>query len=85
MAQIIKDTQDPFHDDFYICSNCHNLLFTSHVFYKPVKTEQDTMAKIVFGFPKDKHIPNLCPKCLEPLEFPNIMEIPIYVNDTPNI
>ena len=77
MAQIIN-TQDPWHDDLFVCSNCHAPLFTAHIFYEPAKTEQNTTAEIIFGFfRKNKGIPNLCPKCLEPLEFPSVMEMKI--------
>ena len=56
-------------------------LFTAHVVYEPAKTEQNTTAEIIFGFfRKNKGIPNLCPKCLESLEFPDVMEMHILID-----
>ncbi len=81
MAQIIKDENDPFHDDFYMCSNCHSFLFSANAYCEPLKTRQTTKAKIIFEIPGDKSIPNICPKCLEALEFPKYMEIQLHVSD----
>ena len=77
MAQIIRQENDPFHNDVYVCSNCDEFIFSAHANCEPVELGKTVMAKIVWESVKNKSIPNICPKCLEPLEFPREIEIPL--------
>ena len=75
MAKIIR-TKDPFHDSTYVCENCHHPLFTAVVIC------QDTANGLVGNFKwmpfKGENIPDVCPRCLEPLSLPG--EIDIRIN-----
>ncbi len=80
MAKIVR-SGDPWHEDLFMCENCHKVLFTADAYCDAIAPCQHTIARIKWKTVDDKPIPTICPKCLEPLKFPNEIFIPVYARD----
>lgn len=81
MAKIVRTSDDPFHENAFMCENCHNVLLTANAYCDAIGPGQRALARIKWQTVDDKPIPTICPKCLEPLEFPNEIFVPIQARD----
>ncbi len=77
MATIIRNSKDRWHEEIYMCSNCHRDLFAASVITTEKPKDGVNICKLQIHLFDGKSIPTICPKCMEILEFPSDIDIPI--------